>query len=62
MFRRRRLNREAEFKAWRMARAERKDVRPTGIDFVLWECEFTPMNGAFPLATRRDEMTDDERH
>ncbi|MCW2906235.1 MAG: hypothetical protein JWL68_1024, partial [Actinomycetia bacterium] len=41
MFRRRNLKREAVFKARRMARAERKDVRPTGIDFALWECEFS---------------------
>jgi hypothetical protein len=61
MFRRRRLKREAVFKARRMARAERKDVRPNGIDFALWECEFTPADRAFPLP-RRDEMTDDERH
>jgi hypothetical protein len=62
MFRRRRLKREAAFKARRMARAERKDVRPTGIDFALWECEFTPTDHAFPVAPRRDELTDDERH
>ena len=62
MFRRRRLKREALFKARRMARAERKDVRPNGIDFALWECEFTQTSHAFPLAPRRDEMTDDERH
>jgi hypothetical protein len=62
MFRRRNLKREAVFKARRMARAERKDVRPTGIDFALWECEFSTLNGAFPLAARRAELTDDERH
>jgi hypothetical protein len=62
MFRRRSLKREAVFKAWRMAQAKRKDVRPTGIDFALWECEFNTMNGAFPQTTWRDEMTDDERH
>jgi hypothetical protein len=60
MFRRRNLKREAVFKARRMARAERKDVRPTGIDFAL--CEFSTVNGAFPLAARRAELTDDERH
>jgi hypothetical protein len=62
MFRRRRLKREAAFKARRMARAESKDVRPAGIDFALWECELTPADGAFPLTARSDEMTDDERH